>query len=132
MAGTATYTHKVFGRFRRIVVSLVADAADGSFPPTALPKIEGQLRELHTNPGTPAPTANYDVALNDGDGVDRLQAAGQNRHTANSEVVPVVFASTSQGPTVGSDETLTLAVTGNSVNSAVIVVTIVYESFDPR
>src|SRR5688572_30152416 len=119
MAGTVTLTaHKEFGSVRRLVYTATADAANGSFPDTVLPKIEGRLLELRTNPGATAPTDNYDITLEDGDALDRLQGAGANRDTANSEQAAIVFASSSVHPAVDVGETLTLKIAGNSVNSA--------------
>jgi len=126
MAGTVTLTHYQLGNVRRINFSAVADAADGSFPDTALPKFQGRLIGLHTNPGATAPTANYDITLVDGDGIDRLQGVGVDRHTSTSEQVPVVYSGTSVMPPVSVDETLTLTFANNSVNSAIVVGNLYY------
>lgn len=126
MAGTLTLTHLQLGQVRRIEFSVVADAADGSIPATALPAIEGRLLALHTNPGATAPTANYDITLVDGDGLDRLQGVGANRHTTNSEQAAIVYATTSVHPPVSIEETLTLTFANNIVNSALITGAILY------
>lgn len=126
MAGTVTLSHTTIGNVRRINFSVVADAADGSIPDTTLPKFQGRLLALHTNPGATAPTASYDITLEDGDGLDRLQGVGANRHTSNSEQVPVVYTSTSVHPPVNGGETLTLKFANNSVNSALIVGNLYY------
>lgn len=126
MAGTVTFTHEDKGTIRRIIATCTADASDASFPATALPAFEGKLLALRTNPGATAPQANYDITLPDGDGVDRLQGVGANRHTSSSEEVQVVYSGTSEHPAVGIDETLTLTLAGNNVNSAIAVVTLVY------
>ena len=127
MAGTVTLEHYTIGNVRRIKFTAVADAADASFPATALPRFEGRLLALHTNPGATAPTDNYDITLIDGDGLDRLQGVGANRDTANSEQVPVVYASTSVNPPVSVDETLTLTFANNAVNSAIVVGNLYYQ-----
>lgn len=127
MAGTITLTeHKAFGQVRRLVVDFVADAADGTIPNLALPSIEGTLLALETNPGATAPTDNWDIVANSGEGADRLCGAGSNRDTANSELAAVVFSGTSVHPPVSIDETLTLAISGNAVNSATGRVVILY------
>lgn len=126
MAGTVTLTHYTIGNVRRINFSCVADAADGSFPATALPAFEGRILALHTNPGATAPTDNWDITLIDGDGLDRLQGVGANRDTTTSEQVPVVYTSTSVNPPVSKDETLTLTFANNAVNSAVVVGNLYY------
>lgn len=127
MAGTVTVAHSdERGEIREIVATCTADAANGSFPATALPAFEGRILSLRTNPGATAPTDNYDITLIDGDGLDRLQSLGLNRDTANSEEVPVFFASSDEHPPVALDDTLTLTIANNSVNSATLVVTIIY------
>lgn len=126
MAGTVTFSHDEKGTFRRIVATCTADAADATFPATALPAFEGRILALRTNPGAVAPQDNYDITLPDGDAIDRLQGVGANRHTTNSQEVAVVYSGTAIHPVVTIDETLTLTLAGNNVNSAVTVVTIVY------
>ena len=126
MAGSVTISHYTIGNVRRINFSVVADAAAATIPDTVLPKFQGRLLALHTNPGATAPTANYDITLIDGDGLDRLQSVGLNRHTTSSEQVPVVYTSTSVNPPVSVDETLTLTFANNAVNSAIIVGNLYY------
>lgn len=50
---------------------------------------DGKLIGLTTIPagGGSAPSANYDVTVNDSDGHDVLAGAGMNRHTSNTEHV---------------------------------------------
>lgn len=126
MAGTTTTTHQKVGHVRRILVDFVADAANGSVPDTVLPSFEGRIAELTTNPGAVAPTDNYDLTLIDDEGSDRLQGLGANRDTANTETVPVVYASSTIHPPVGFAETLTLKLANNSVNSATGRIILVY------
>lgn len=127
MAGTiALSSHKSYGTVRRLVYAFTADASDGSVPTIALPSIEGALLELRTNPGSTAPTDNYDVTLVDADGLDRLQGVGANRDTTNTEAAAIVFSGTSVRPVVGADDVLTLTVANNAVNSATGTIAIVY------
>lgn len=126
MAGTVAIEHYQLGNIRRLQITATADAADASFPATALPRFQGRLLALHTNPGATAPTDNYDITLIDGDGMDRLQGVGANRDTANSEQVPVVYTSTSVNPPVSIDETLTFTIANNAVNSAIVVANLYY------
>lgn len=119
MAGTVTITHREPNpTVGRIIVDWVADAADGSVPDTALPQFEGRILALLTNPGATAPTANYDITLVSGEGEDRLLGTGANRHTSNSEMAAVIFASTSLHPPVSLGETLTFNLDNNAVNDA--------------
>ena len=126
MAGTVAIEHYQLGNIRRLQITATADAADASFPATALPRFQGRLLALHTNPGATAPTDNYNITLIDGDGMDRLQGVGANRDTANSEQVPVVYTSTSVNPPVSIDETLTFTIANNAVNSAIVVANLYY------
>lgn len=135
MAGTVVLTtDRIGGWSRAVTITCTGDAADGSFPATNLATLlasspvplSGRLVTLQTNPGSTAPTANYDITLVDGDGIDRLQGLGANRHTSNSEAVAIVYTGTSISPPVAPGETLTLTLSGNSVNSAVTVVTLYF------
>ncbi|HAM59546.1 MAG TPA: hypothetical protein DCQ64_30710 [Candidatus Rokubacteria bacterium] len=126
MAGTVTIVHNRNGAIGRIVATCTGDASDGTFPATALPPFSGRILALRTNPGATAPTDNYDITLVDDDAVDRLQGVGANRATATSQEAAVVYLGTAIHPPVAFDETLTLTLAGNSVNSAIIVIAIVY------
>ncbi len=125
--GTITQAHYTIGNIRKVVFTCTADAANGSFPSTAISiPIEGRLLAIETNPGSTAPTDNYDIAITDAEGLDVLQGAGQNRDTANTEMAAIVFASTSVHPAVDESDTLTLAITNNAVNSATITIVVYY------
>lgn len=128
MAGTVVVTSHEKGRraVRKMVLTCTGDAANGSYPATVLPSFEGRIVEFRTNPGTPAPTDNWDVVLTDQNGLNRLQGLGADRDTSNSEVAITVYSGTSINPVVEHGDTLTLAITGNSVNGAAIVCELVY------
>ena len=123
MAGTVVETITAdYGRMQVITLTCTGDASDGSFPATALTnKFSGTLLALETNPGATAPTANYDIVLNDGGGHDVLEGVGANRHTTSTEKVPIVYSGTGTHPMVHSSDTLTWTITNNSVNSAIVV-----------
>lgn len=126
MAGTVTLTHYTIGNIRKVVATCVADAADGSFPATALPAIEGRILALATNPGATAPQDNYDVTLPNQHGYDVLQGLGANRHTSTTQQVPILYSGTGTHPAVDESDTLTLTIAGNNVNSAITVIEICY------
>ncbi len=127
MAGTITQSHGKLGAVRVITFAATADASDGSFPNTALAdKIEGRLLALETNPGGTAPTDNYDVTLEDGEGFDVLEGVGANRDTANTEKAAIVVSGTSVHPIVANSDALTLKLANNSVNSAGVVLKLYY------
>lgn len=125
MASSVTLTHYALGSVRRIQADIVA-AADGTITATALPAFEGRLLALTTNPGSTAPTDNYDITLVDGEGADRLYGVGLDRDTANTESVPVVFTGSTIHPWVDADETMTLTFANQSVNAATLRVILYY------
>src|SRR4051812_32795025 len=98
--GTVTVTQVRVGNIRKVIATIVASSTDGSVPDTVLPAIEGRLLHLVTNPGSTAPTDNYDMTLEDQNGHDVLEGVGANRDTANTEKVPVVYSGTSIHPAV--------------------------------
>lgn len=126
MAGSTVVTHYAQGALRRIQIDWTADAAAATVPDTVLPAIEGQILAIETNPGAVAPTDNYDVTLIDGEGVDKLAAAGVDRDTANTEQAAAAFTSSSIPIPVDADNTLTLKIANNAVNSATGRVIIYY------
>ena len=118
MAGSTTVTHYTLGHVRKVVVDWVADAAAATVPDTILPRFEGRLAELFTNPGATAPTNLYDITLEDAEAFDRLQGLGANRATATSEVAVLVYSGSTIHPPVSLSDVLTLKIAGNAVNSA--------------
>jgi len=114
-----------------LTFTATADSADGSYPSTdmsatTLNKLKGwYLYKIITNPGSTAPTDNWDFTLSDSDGIDVLGGNGANRHTTTSQMIApllttgVYFAQ----PVL---DTWTLAITGNSVNSAGIVIKAIF------
>lgn len=128
MAGTVTQSHTKRGPVGCVTLTITADAADASVPDTVLTtKISGRLLALETNPGTTAPTALYDVTLEDGEGHDVLQGVGANRSASATEKAAIVFSGTSVPPPVAMVDTLTFKVANNAVNSAGIVAKLYYE-----
>lgn len=119
MAGsvTVTYSAKVLPSSNRklkiVNVAWTADAADGSVPNTTLSGLYGYFVKAITNPGSTAPTANYDIKLLDAEDqtADAANSALMDRHTTNTEIVIP-----SAPPLLCGDYTFNL--TNNSVNSA--------------
>ncbi len=106
-----------------LTISWVADAAAATVPSTTIPyqvanryNVMGwYLYSAETNPGSMAPTDNYDIVINDADSVDISGGLLANRDTANSEIVNI--GTSSHGyPVVRGD--LTFVLSNNSVNSA--------------
>lgn len=94
MTATATYDDGVDGKgvqgtIRKVSIDFLTDDAAGTATIT-LRKISGELIKIITDPGASAPTANWDVIVTDGEGVNVLgkcmnAATLIARHTSNTE-----------------------------------------------
>ncbi len=74
----------------KYTIAWVADAS-GNVSGTLTGVISGEVLRVVFDPGTPAPTANYDIVLNDESGLDILAAQGANLSaTATTHVCPGV------------------------------------------
>jgi len=138
-AGTVVETLRLVNSYSGIYTVTflcTADSADGSFPstafsaPTSLTLAGWGLGQMRINPGTPAPTALYDIAINDSAGGDVCGGAlvDMSATLTGSRRAPLVeSAGTATGlGSVTMDDIWTLVVTGNSVNSAVVEVTLFF------
>lgn len=124
--GTVTVTQKKVGQIRQVIAAIVASSTDGSVPDTVLPAFEGRLLALATAPGVTNPTANYDLTVVDQFGRDVLEGVGANRSASATEKVPIVYSGTGTFPPVDEGDVLTLKTANNSVNSALVTVTLYY------
>jgi len=114
MAGTMVVTEMEFGSVRKTTYTWTSDAS-GDVNGGATPLISGQIVRVVTNPdGTDAPSANYDIVLNDEDTFDLAQSLLANRHTSNNEEV---FPMKEQ--TVGSTTALVPVLTHSLVDCVV-------------
>ena len=113
---TITQTHKKTTHVvKTLTASWSSDSGDGSVD-GALEAIDGLVYRIVTNPGATAPTADYDVYLNDVDGYDILAAGGVDRHTSTTECVIL-------DPPVAVSGVLTLDINsaGNSKIGTVVI-----------
>ena len=129
MAGTITVSsndairdnnRRIIGK--RLVIACTADASNGSFPNTDLKKLgPGYLQPVITNPGSTAPTDNYDISLlHPSDSTaDIASSLLGNRDTANTEVA-ITTISGMAAPVFIGPGTYTLSIANNAVNSATI------------
>ncbi len=86
--GTCTLSQSRRGKFRKLFFDWTTHT-DGTVSGTLTGPVEGIIRGLITNPGSPAPTDNYDITILNEDGFDILNGRGVDRDTANTEqVVP--------------------------------------------
>lgn len=117
-----------------VTIVCVGDASTGSFPATVIPgtavpsnllfagyQLQGYtLSQVQILPGATAPTNNFSVTITDPSGSDQLTGQATNLATAGSQIYGVSAAHT---PVNG---TLTLNITGNSVASANVTVSIYF------
>lgn len=82
---SVTVTYRRHGSSRIAVIDWLSDDSDGSATGTV--QLDGQLWKFVTNPGSVAPSDNYDITLVDEDSLDVAEGLLANRDTANSEVV---------------------------------------------
>jgi hypothetical protein len=117
MAGTVTTTETTFSTVKRVAfawTSASSGAADGVTTAT----FDGKLIQVTTVPdGTAAPTDNYDVEVQDADGVDLLQGNGADRDTANTEHI----AEANLGAVAASKLTLAVTNAGDTKKGVVYV-----------
>lgn len=87
--------------------------------------IDGIVTEFLVNPGTPAPQAAYDMTVTDSQGVDITNATALANLSAtdSARARPNVGGTTRAVPVQGP---LTIAVSNNNVNGAVVLLRIYY------
>lgn len=117
--GTAVLSEKSVGSVKKIVWSWTSGtgAEGGTVTKTTAGTYDGKIIGLTTDPGSTAPTDNYDVVIADADGHDVLLGAGADRDTANTENV----AEASLGAVAGSTLTLSIANAGDAKVGQVIL-----------
>jgi hypothetical protein len=133
-AGTVTVkANRVAGDAIWLTYTWTADASDGSVPATVsgignFPADRGGwVCQVVTDPGSTAPTANYDITLTDGSGIDIMGGELADRSaTATERAVPKI--DTVFGCTPVRDE-ITMNLTNNSVNSATGIVNVIIFEF---
>lgn len=128
MAGTVTVTYNETRTVKSVIWAWTSDAS-GDVSGTDTKPISGEILRVVTNPSATAPSDNYDVVINDADGVDVAGGVLANRDTSNSEqIVPVietVVGSNTYASRVFVDGPLSLVVS-NAGNAKQGVVTLYY------
>ena len=122
-AGTVTQTFETIASgVHLLTFTCTADASDKSYPDTdSIQAIDGYVFMVVTDPDDDtAPTDAYDITLKDDNGVDVMGGELANRSdTASEQAVPKIDAVYG---TRWVDGILSLAISNNSVASAVTVV----------
>ncbi len=108
MAGTVTKTEETYGTIRKITFDW-ASSSGGAADATTTNAFSGQLLNVYCVPdsGGTAPTALYDVVLNNADGVDLLHGLGAD----NSATVTSAITNALGGLGAVANDKLTLGVT---------------------
>ncbi len=118
MAGmVTTVAELMLGTVKKITFTWLSDDTAGTATGTTTNAFDGKIITLVTDPGTAAPTADYDVTVTDADGHDVLVGAGADRHTTATELV----AEASLGAVAGSKLTVNIAAAGNEKDGEVIL-----------
>lgn len=109
---------------RVLKLTVTASSVDGSVADVTLPKIYGKLMKVITNPGSTAPTDNYDISILDTDDstADAANSLLLNRDTANTEVVYPTAVAGESPLFFQPGSAYALHVVNNSVNSATTVI----------
>ena len=111
-----------------LTFTCTAHSANGGYSSTASTHpIDGYVIMAVTDPGTVSPTASYDLTITDEDGEDIMGGALVNRSaTATESAQPEIGGTAVISRRVNG--LVTLAITGNSVNSAATEVKLYYRS----
>lgn len=123
-AGTVTVTREniLFPNMKNIVhkvtIDWVGDASAATVPSTNIAGLNGYVIKVVTNPGSVAPTDNYDIAFGDPEdtALDAFATLINNRDTANSEqVYPLISGA---AVPIFLNGTYQFQLSNNAVNSA--------------
>lgn len=96
---------------KELLVTWTGDASDGSVPTLLIEHYAGwYIIKVVTNPGTTAPTANYDITFIDTDGLDIMEGLLVDRSATATEKVLAAEM-------IGEDG-FTVTIANNSVHSA--------------
>lgn len=121
-----------YGNMYIVTMDFTADASDGSFPTATLTAGQASdltgywLSHVKVNPGATGPTENSDITVKWGS-TDILGGNGANivDNTAEGYCTPKGSDGGAQWPMTG--EALTVGITNNAVNSAIVEVQLVFD-----
>jgi hypothetical protein len=118
MAGTLTVTRdprrapNEGKMIERIVVDWTSDASGNA--DVSIPNLYGWCVKVITDPGSTAPTDNYDITLVDENNADALEGLLADRDTANTETVYPVKSGAAVPVFLCGTHTFTVANAGNA------------------
>lgn len=102
-----------------IILDWVSDDSTGSVIGKTTEKFTGQILQLITDPGSSAPTDNYDITVTDYRGADVLVLGGADRDTAITEIKTSAGLGVPFGYVVNSTLTFSIGNAGNSKNGRI-------------
>jgi hypothetical protein len=125
MASSIAQTATSSGYLKELKIVCTFDGSDGSFTSVKIREMEGFLFTVITDPdGVTAPTDQYDITLTDSRGLDVMGGALANRSNTTTEMTyPILNSNYTSIPV---KDQLTLNITNNSVNSAIVTIVIYY------
>lgn len=97
MAGTVTVSETSVGNVHKIKWTWTSTAGGAADLVTTC-DYGAEVLALMTDPGTAAPTDDYDITITDSEGYDVMQGAGANRDTTNTETAVPTAKSIAFGP----------------------------------
>jgi len=86
MAGSVTISYEDHESVKYVEWTWTSDGS-GDVSGEDTKSVNGQVLRWATNPSSTAPSANYDIVVNDEDGIDLAAGGLANRHTSSSEQV---------------------------------------------
>ena len=123
MAGSASVVTRDYDAvtgIKKITWTWLSDASDGSCICEAV-KVKGRIQRVVTNPGSAAPTDNYNVVINDEDSVDVMAGQMANRHTTTSQVAYPLIGTIPVMPLVLGELTPVIAAAGNAKTGTIVL-----------
>lgn len=109
---TVVFTEETYGSVKKIGMAwTIGSSSSGTTTGTTSNGYNGALERLVTTPdGSAAPSANYDIVINDEDSTDVLLGGGANRSASTTEQV----AAASLGIVANDKLTITITNAGSS------------------
>ena len=129
MAGSAmTFAYEESASIRKVTVSWTSDSQTGGVAGSSK-KVSGSIVKIVTDPGSAAPSADYDIVITDPEGLNVLGLSHDDlidRHTTNTEAIycnmkPDGATVLAAYPVVSDVLTFTVAAAGNSKTGQIIL-----------
>jgi hypothetical protein len=115
---TVTYPSTYSTSIQKVLVSCTADSSAATYPNATVIAKRGWIFLAETNPGSTAPTAAYDIVVNNTNDADVMSGAlGDRSASATERAVPAKSGWVDGGA-------LTVVTSNNSVNSATFTLTL--------